>query len=98
MSVSVKVIFLVDRQHNGSVSRFLYRVENSLGLTHVWTYQRRDGLSHYQNLTSLSAFGSILKDFCELISVSAKVILLVGHDETLHNLIEFGNSWGLRAY
>jgi hypothetical protein len=26
-------------------------------------------------------------------SVSAKVILLVGHDETLHDLIEFGNSW-----
>jgi hypothetical protein len=31
-------------------------------------------------------------------SVSAKVILLVGHDETLHDLIEFGNSWGLHTY
>jgi hypothetical protein len=30
-------------------------------------------------------------------SVSAKVILLDGYDETLHNLIEFGNSWGLQT-
>jgi hypothetical protein len=49
-------------------------------------------------LTSLSAFGSILKDFREPMSVSAKVILLVRHDETLHDLIEFGNSWGLQTY
>jgi hypothetical protein len=28
-------------------------------------------------------------------SVNAKVILLVGHDETLHDLIEFEDSWGL---
>ena len=57
-----------------------------LGFVHVWTYQRRDGLSHYQNLTSLSAFGSILKDFRELTSVSVKVILLVWHDKTLHTM------------
>jgi hypothetical protein len=31
-------------------------------------------------------------------SVSAKVILLVGHDDTLHDLIDFGNSWGLQTY
>jgi hypothetical protein len=31
-------------------------------------------------------------------SVNAKVILLVGHDVTLHDLIEFGNSWGLHTY
>jgi hypothetical protein len=31
-------------------------------------------------------------------SVSAKVILLVGYDETLYDLIEFGNSWGLQTY
>jgi hypothetical protein len=49
-------------------------------------------------LTGLSAFGSILKDFREPMSVSAKVILLVGHAETLHDLIEFGNSWGLQTY
>jgi hypothetical protein len=30
-------------------------------------------------------------------SISAKVILLVGHDETLHDLIKFGNSWGLQT-
>ena len=28
----------------------------------LWTHQLKGGLSHYQNLTSLSAFGSILKD------------------------------------
>jgi hypothetical protein len=49
VSISVKVIFLVDGQHDGQVSRFLCRVENSLGLTHVWICQRRDGLSHYQD-------------------------------------------------
>jgi hypothetical protein len=31
-------------------------------------------------------------------SVSAKVILLVGHDETLHDLIEFGDSWCLQTH
>jgi hypothetical protein len=31
-------------------------------------------------------------------SVSVKVILLIGHDETPHDLIEFGNSWGLQTY
>jgi hypothetical protein len=51
-------------------------------------------------LTSLSAFGFILKDFffLEPMSVSAEVVLLVRHDETLHDLIEFGNSWGLQTY
>ena len=28
-----------------------------------WAFQRKDRLSHYQKLTSLSAFGSILKGF-----------------------------------
>jgi hypothetical protein len=31
--------------------------------TMVQSYQRKDRLSHYQNSTSLSAFGSILKIF-----------------------------------
>jgi hypothetical protein len=31
-------------------------------------------------------------------SVSAKVILLVGHDETLYDLIELEDSWGLQTY
>jgi hypothetical protein len=33
----------------------------------IWLqmYQRKDRLSHYQKLTSLSSFGSILKDFLE---------------------------------
>ena len=53
----------------------------------VRTYQRRDGLSHYQNLTSLSAFGSILKIFWEPALVSVKVILLVWHDKTLHTMV-----------
>jgi hypothetical protein len=56
------------------------------------------GFRTIKSLTSLSAFGSILKDFLEPMSVSAKVILLIGHDETPHDLIEFGNSWGLQTY
>jgi hypothetical protein len=41
-------------------------VEDDLTLyTMVRSYQRKDRLSHYQKLTSLSAFGSILKDFLE---------------------------------
>ena len=65
---------------------------------HSGLIDKEIGFHTSKNLTGLSAFGSILKCFCEPMSVSAKVILLVGHDETLHNLIEFGNSWGLRAY
>jgi hypothetical protein len=30
-------------------------------------------------------------------SISAKVILLVGRDETLHDLTELGSSWGLQV-
>ena len=63
-----------------------YTEFRTLGFVHVWTYQRRDGLSHYQNLTSLSAFDSILKDFRELTSISVKVILLVWHDKTLRTM------------
>jgi hypothetical protein len=33
-----------------------------------------------------------LKDFWEPMSVNVRVVLLVRHDETLHDLIEFGNS------
>jgi hypothetical protein len=76
----------------------LLKVYTHMYIMVLWTHQRRGGLSHYQNLTSLSAFSSILKDFCEPMSVNVKVILLVGHDETLYNLIEFGNSRGLQAY
>ena len=47
-------------------------------------YQQKDGLSHYQNSTSLSAFGSILKDFWEPMSVDARVVLLV-EDDKVHN-------------
>jgi hypothetical protein len=57
MSVSVKVILLVG--HDKTLYIFT-EFGNSRGLQ---AYQRKDGLSHYQNLTSLSVFGSILKDF-----------------------------------
>jgi hypothetical protein len=51
MSVNVRVVLLV---------------EDDLTLyTMVTSVQRKDRLSHYQKLTSLSAFGSILKDFLE---------------------------------
>jgi hypothetical protein len=55
------------------------------------TSRQRDGLSHYQNLTSLSASGSILKDFWEPMSIGVKVILLVEGDivgKHLHPYIE----------
>ena len=38
-------------------------------------------------MPSLSAFGSILKDFLEPMSVNAKVILLVGHDKTMYTMV-----------
>jgi hypothetical protein len=51
-------------------------LENSLGLTcdvHGGLSQRRDGLlTLIENLTSLSALGSILKDFWEPMSVGAR--------------------------
>jgi hypothetical protein len=49
MSVNVRVVLLVDTTR--------------LCTQWLQSYQRKDRLSHYQNLTSLSAFGSILKDF-----------------------------------
>ncbi len=74
VSVGVKVVLLVE---GDTMGEYLHPYTEFLGSTHAWTHQRRDGLSHYQNLTSLSAFGSVLKDFRELTSVSVKVILLV---------------------
>ena len=53
-------------------------------------FQRKDRLSHYQKLTSLSAFGFILKDFFffwKPISVNARVILLVEDDATLYTMV-----------
>jgi hypothetical protein len=42
-----------------------------------------------QNSTSLSAFGSILKDFWEPTSVDVRVILLIEYDKTLYIPVEF---------
>jgi hypothetical protein len=54
------------------------------------THQRRGGLSHYENLTSLLAFGSVfLKDFWEPTSVNVRIILLVEYDKTLYIPIKF---------
>ena len=50
----------------------------------------KDRLSHHQNLTSLSVFDSILKDFWEPMSVNVGVVLLVEDYMTLYILIEFG--------
>ena len=57
MSVSAKVILLV---RHDEILHDLIEFGDSWGLQ---MYQRKDRLLHYQNLTSLSAFGSILKDF-----------------------------------
>jgi hypothetical protein len=47
-------------------------------------YQRKDGLSHLiQNLTSLSAFGPIFKNFEGLTLVDVIILLLVEDDLTL---------------
>ena len=51
------------------------------------SYQWKYGLSHYQNLTSLSAFGSILKDFWEPVSVNVRVVLLVEDNTTLYTMV-----------
>jgi hypothetical protein len=61
-----------------------------LRMTRLYTkwlqsYQRKDRLSHYPKLTSLSAFGSILKVF--FLSVSARVVLSVGDDLTLYMMV-----------
>ena len=62
-----------------------------LDMTRLYThwlqaFQRKDRFPHYQNSTSLSAFGFILKDFFfwKPMSVNARVVLLVGHD-SLHD-------------
>jgi hypothetical protein len=60
---------------------------------HSGVVNQKIGFHTTGNSTSLSALGPILKIFWrEPMSVGAKVILLVGYDETLHDLIEFGNS------
>jgi hypothetical protein len=61
-------------------------------------HQRRDRLSHHQNLTGLSALGSILKDFREPMSVDVRVILLVEYNKTLYIPCRVGNSWGFHVY
>ena len=55
-------------------------------------YQQKDRFSHYQNLTSLSVLGSILKDFWEPTSVNVRVVLLVEDDMTLYIPCRVGNS------
>jgi hypothetical protein len=63
---------------------------------HSGVVDKEIGFHTIGNSTSLSAFGSILKIFWrEPVSISVKVILLVGQDETLYDLIEFEDSWGL---
>ena len=63
----MKVVFLVD---GNAMDKYTYsyiesrtlRVHTCMYTMVLWAHQRRDGLSYSQNLTSLSAFGSILKD------------------------------------
>jgi hypothetical protein len=70
MSVNARVVLLVE--------------DDETMYTWLHSYQRKDRLSHYQNLTSLSAFGSILKDFWKPTSVNARVVLLVEDDKTMY--------------
>ena len=57
-------------------------------------FQRKDRLSHYQKLTSLSAFGFTLKDFWKPMSVNARVILLVEDDVTLYTMVTIVSTKG----
>ena len=87
--VGVKVVLLVG---DDTMGEYLHpytefgalEVYTHMYIVVLWTHQRRDGLSHYQNSMSLSTFGSILKYFWEPMSIGVKVIFLVGHDKTLY--------------
>jgi hypothetical protein len=80
MSVNVRVVFLVgvrqDYVHDG------YKCINKKIDYHILSKIRR----------ALRRSVPFLKIFEEPTSVDVRVVLLVGYDETLHNLIEFGNS------
>jgi hypothetical protein len=65
---------------------------------HSGMVNKEIGFHTIENLTSLLALGSILKDFWEPVSIGVKVVFLVEHDETLYDLIEFEDSWGLQTY
>ena len=66
-------------------ARVVLLVEDDLTLYVM--YQRKDRLSHYRKLTSLSAFGFILKGFffSKPMSVNARVIL--EDDATLYTMV-----------
>jgi hypothetical protein len=90
VSVGVKVVLLVE---GDTMGEYLHPYTEFLGSSHAWTHQRRDGLSHYQNLTSLSVSSSIFENFWEPMSIGVKVILLVGGDivgEYLHPYTKLG--------
>ena len=68
-------------------ARVVLLVEDDKTMYTMETYQRKDGLSPYQNSTSLSAFGSILKKtFWEPVSVDARVVLLVEDDKNIYTM------------
>ena len=59
----------------------------------VTSVPTKDGLSHYQNSTSLSAFGSILKKKkLGTVSIDVRVVLLVEYDKTMYIPYRVGNS------
>jgi hypothetical protein len=73
MSVGVRIIFLVE--------------DDSIMYIMVTVHRQRDGLSHYQNLTSLSTFDSILKRFFFFwipMLVGVRVILSVEYGKTMY--------------
>ena len=72
MSVNARVVLLV-------------KDDMTLCTQRLHSYQRKDRLSHYENPTSLSVFGSIFENFWRKpMSVNARVILLVGYDKTMY--------------
>jgi hypothetical protein len=63
------------------------------------THQRRDGLSHYQTSTSLSALGSILKNFEGTdVDRGEGHILGLGRQDYIHHCVELETLWGSHVY
>ena len=90
----------------GNRRRLVWRSYSWFDMTRLYTqwlraYQQKDRLSHLiQNLTSLSAFGSILKVFEGTVSVDVRIILLVEDDTTLYTMVTSVSTkrWTLTFY
>jgi hypothetical protein len=79
MSVGVRVVLLVE---DDTMGKHLHPYIESRTLrvntyVHSGLINKEIGFHTSKNLTGLSAFGSILKDFWEPVSIGVKVVFLV---------------------